>query len=107
VGKKFVLAVGIITRLQAGRSRVSNSGRVKRFYSSPERPDRFWGPPSLLLNGYRDFFPGLKRHGLILIADLYVVPNLRMSGAIPLLLPHDFITWTETILTYTSLNLGV
>jgi hypothetical protein len=21
------------------------------------RPDRFWGPPSLLSNGYREFFP--------------------------------------------------
>jgi hypothetical protein len=24
-----------------------------RIFSSPRRPDRFWGPPSLLSNGYR------------------------------------------------------
>ena len=62
MGKGFVLAVGIITRLQAGRSRGSNSGRANGFYSSPERPDRFWGPLSLIFNGYRGFFPGLKGH---------------------------------------------
>ena len=28
----------------------SNSCRGKRFFSSPKRPDRFWGPPSLLFN---------------------------------------------------------
>jgi hypothetical protein len=27
------------------------------------RPDRPWGPPSLLYNGYRVSFPGLKRPG--------------------------------------------
>ena len=27
------------------------------------RPDRHWGPPSLLYNGYRVSFPGVKRPG--------------------------------------------
>jgi hypothetical protein len=30
------------------------------FFSSPRRPDRLCGPPSLLFNGYRGFFPGGK-----------------------------------------------
>jgi hypothetical protein len=35
-----------------------------RIFSSPRRPDRFWGPPSLLPNGYRGLFPrGVKRPG--------------------------------------------
>jgi hypothetical protein len=28
-----------------------------RFFSSPRRPDRLWGPPSLLSNGYRGSSP--------------------------------------------------
>jgi hypothetical protein len=35
-----------------------------RFCSSSRRPGRFWGPPSVLSNGYRGFFPpGVKRQG--------------------------------------------
>jgi hypothetical protein len=28
-----------------------------RFFSSPRSPDRLWGPPSLLFDGFREFFP--------------------------------------------------
>jgi hypothetical protein len=35
-----------------------------RFFSSPHRPDRLWGPLSLLSNGCRgDLSPGVKRPG--------------------------------------------
>jgi hypothetical protein len=39
----------------------SNPGRGKIFFSSPKRPDRLWCPPSILLNGYRGSFPGVRR----------------------------------------------
>jgi len=26
------------------------------FFSSPPRPERLWGPPSLIYNGYQSFF---------------------------------------------------
>jgi hypothetical protein len=34
-----------------------------RIFSSPRRPDRLWGPPSILSNGYRGSFPGGKATG--------------------------------------------
>jgi hypothetical protein len=44
--------------------RDSITDKGKSFFCSPERPDRLWGPASLLSNGNRGFFPlGLKRPG--------------------------------------------
>jgi hypothetical protein len=37
--------------------------RGKRFFCSPKRPDRLWGPPSFLFSGYWDLFLGVKRSG--------------------------------------------
>ena len=49
--------VGVATELRAGRSgdRITVGGEI--FRTCPDRP---WGPPSLLYNGYR-VFPGVKR----------------------------------------------
>jgi hypothetical protein len=34
-----------------------------RMFTSPRRPDRLWGPPNLLLNGYGGSFLGGKAAG--------------------------------------------
>jgi hypothetical protein len=34
-----------------------------RIFSSPSRPDRLWGPPNLLSNGYCVLFPRGKAAG--------------------------------------------
>jgi hypothetical protein len=34
-----------------------------RIFTSPCRPDRLWGPPNFLYNGYRGHFPGGKAAG--------------------------------------------
>jgi hypothetical protein len=40
------------------------SGRGKRLFSSPQRPELLSGPTSLLSNGYQGLFsPGVKRSG--------------------------------------------
>jgi hypothetical protein len=52
-------SVGIATELRAGRSGVRVPVGGENFRT---RPDRSWGPPSLLYNGYR-VFPGGKEAG--------------------------------------------
>jgi hypothetical protein len=50
--------------LRAGWSGGSIPGRGWEFFSSPLCPDRFWGPPSLLSNGYQGALSlGVKRPG--------------------------------------------
>jgi len=48
-------------------------------------PDRSWGPPSLLYNGYRDFPGGKERPVVTLTPHRLLVPWSRKSRAIPLL----------------------
>jgi hypothetical protein len=53
------LELSIVNRLWVGRPRNRGSfmDNSKTLLSSPQHPDRFWGPPSLLSNGYRGYFP--------------------------------------------------
>jgi hypothetical protein len=62
-----------------GRGSIPDTG--KTLFSSPQRPDRLWGPPSLLSNGYRRFFPvGQSGRGVNLTAHLHLVPRSKLVG---------------------------
>ena len=70
-----------MTRLQA-----EGSGVRFRIFLSPKRPDRRWGPSSVLLNGYRRLTPGLNGRSVMLTALTSLTSKLRIGGATPLLL---------------------
>jgi hypothetical protein len=80
--------------LRAGWSWGSNPGRGWEFFSSPPRPNRFWGPPSLLSSGYQGFFPGGKAAGTWSwsLTSIYY-QGQRMSGAILPLPQYAFMAW--------------
>jgi hypothetical protein len=50
--------IGIVTgyRLDDLGKGVRFPARGWEFFPSPSRPDRLWGPPSLVSNGYRELF---------------------------------------------------
>jgi hypothetical protein len=60
---------------------------------SPQLPDRLWGPPNQLSNGYLGPFPS----GVKLATHINLVPKLRMHGFVSLL-PHTF-SWLGFSLT--------
>jgi len=62
--------------------RWSNPGRGEIYRTCPDRP---WGPPNLLYNGYRVFPGGKERPGREADPSPLLVPWSRKSRAIPLL----------------------
>jgi hypothetical protein len=55
--------VGIATSYGLDDREVGVRVPGSRIFSSPRRPDRLWGPPSLLSNWYRRLTPGVKWQG--------------------------------------------
>ena len=72
-----------VERLATGWTvRGSNPGGGEIFHTCPDRP---WGPPSLLYNGYRVFPGGKERPGRDADPSPLLAPWSRKSRAIPLL----------------------
>jgi hypothetical protein len=59
--------------LTIGHYHLLNPGKGDIFYTRPERP---WGPPTLLYNGYRVIHGG-KRQGLGVNCSAYLAPRLK------------------------------
>ena len=64
------------------------------------RPDRPWGPPSLLYNGYR-VFPGSKSARRDVDHPPHLAPSYRKNKAIPLLLLRAFVACSRVTFTFT------
>jgi hypothetical protein len=71
------MVVGTRTGLQVFMSSKAGGGRI--FFSSPKRPDGFWGPPTFLCKGCRGSFHGAEQ--LSPEVNLRVLSRLRLSGA--------------------------
>jgi len=77
--------------LKAGNSGVRIQIGARDF--CPKRPERLWGPTSLLFNGYRVISRRQNAQGKKLTIHLHLVPRLKINGAIPPILLHAFMAW--------------
>jgi hypothetical protein len=60
------------------KGRGSFPGRGIRFFSLFQFPDRMWGPPRFIPNGYQGLFiPGYNGRVVMLTTHLHLVPRLR------------------------------
>jgi hypothetical protein len=72
-------------------------GELAQFHSLEIIIDYWvWGPLSLLLIGYRDYFLGLKRPERYVYSSPPSSAVLRMSRNVPLLPLYAFMAWTGT-----------
>jgi hypothetical protein len=64
---------------------------ILRIFTFPCRPDRFWGSPILLSNGYRGLFPrGLSGRGVKLTTHLQLVSEVKKIWIYTFTPPYAF-----------------
>jgi hypothetical protein len=77
------------------------------FFSSSPRPHRFWGPPSLLSNGYHRLFPwGQGGRGVKLTIHLHLVPRSRMLRTVLPLPQYAFMAWCSVNKKYRDITIN-
>ena len=73
----------------------SDTGKGERH--SPNRPHRFWGPPSLLFSKYGSSSPrrggGAQSSWGVILTTHRLAPRLGISGCVPLPRICAFVTW--------------
>jgi len=84
LGRSWCSIVGIVTWCRLGGLGL-NPGRVRKC------PDWLWGLPILLFSGYQCSFLEVHGQGMKLTIHLHLLPRIRMSGAVPLLLIYAFV----------------
>jgi hypothetical protein len=99
--KITVYVVGRVLRLATGWAvRGSNPVGGEIFRTCPDRP---WGPPSLLYNGYRAFTGGKERPGRDADPSHLLVPWSWKDRAIPLL-PLWTVRTVQSLSAYTRMH---
>jgi hypothetical protein len=68
----------------------SSPGRGWEFFSSPPCPERLWGPPSLLSNGYQGLLKRLRREADYSPPSSAEVKNAWSYTSLP---QYAFMTW--------------
>jgi hypothetical protein len=103
-------------KVQSGVDIATSSGRTvegscpgkdERFFWSPKRPGRLWGPPSLLFSGHWRFFPGWKRPERKVDHSPPVVRRSRMRVGRPLHPLQPCMAWTGTSLCFSLYRVDV
>jgi hypothetical protein len=94
---------GLGTRLPAGRSEVQIQMWERDFCFLQTFLDRLWGLPRVFFNGYREFLSVWSKETWDFTTQVYLVPRLRMSGAVPLLPLYVFMVWTDSTLSLLAL----
>jgi len=80
--------------------RVGQSGRGEIFHTRPDRP---WGSPGLLYNGYCFYFPEVKQTWHCVEKSPQFAPKLKMSRAIPLNPSWAFMdSYRENLMAFSS-----
>jgi hypothetical protein len=86
-------SVSIKTRQLVGRP-WTNVQQDWHFFSSPPRPDRLWGPPSLLSNGYQGLFsPGVNWLGNEAVYSPASSPEVKNARSYTSTPQYVFMKW--------------